>query len=404
MKKNIMHYLLYFFIFFPFIQLVRIGSDQQPYALIISMIIVLLYTYGNGKIPNTVVVLLMVACASMIIGIVDGISMVYIRSVANYLSVFFITFAVYIDLKRNRMVNEKFIKAVILIWLFIGIIQKYIYKEFLICLISASRTSPDRGVTSLAVEPTMYGIVCIFLLIICWEFIKKRKPIYIIACIYQILFLAQSAMASVLLLFLLFCIIMIYGFSSTKIVTKIKIVIISTITILVSYNLIVNFLEGTRIQRLIISLINNPIEVLLTDASVNDRVSHIYFSIMGFLNNYFLPYGFTGWSNYVTIQLPKQTIFFWVGTGGRIMSGYGAVLFELGIIGLILILCIIHILINYNANLKKRLVYTIFLSAIMFTALPIAFPLFSFILGTFVYYNKPKKQKNKLKCENCMEC
>ena len=77
-------------------------------------------------------------------------------------------------------------------------------------------------------------------------------------------------------------------------------------------------------------------------------------------------------------------------TGGRIMSGWGTAIYEIGIIGVLFVLVFICImLVGLSRNKEMKSVYFLSMATIgfiMLMAVPIAFPLFGYTLGAFLYY------------------
>lgn len=390
-----MHFLLYFSIFFPFIKLaIDFGTDQQPYALIISAVIVGFYVIRSGKWPRQMLVMLLVCIVALFVGGFQGINAIYFRSLANYLSLFLITFAVYIDSVTYKGPDERFIKIAICLWTLTGLVQRFINRAFMTSLLSASRTSLDRGVVSLAVEPTTYGLFCLLLMIVCWEYFESGKVFYSALCLFQIIFLAQSSMAVLLLVVLALYVGIVYFAFSLRATTKIGVISVVGLGLICGYFFVNRFLFGTRVHVLVMAIFRDPLQVLRMDASVNDRASHIYFSLRGALDNYLLPNGFNAWRQYVTAKSAQQTTFFWVSKGDRIMSGYGAALFELGLFGLLLLAATTLILLKSNIEFKRRIVYTLFIQTIIFTAIPIGFPPYPFLLGIFLF-SKTRTVHNK---------
>ena len=78
------------------------------------------------------------------------------------------------------------------------------------------------------------------------------------------------------------------------------------------------------------------------------------------------------------------------------MSGYGAVLYELGIFGLsISILFIISFFNYFKKNRKMQIVSSISFTLIMLTPVPIALPYVSFLYGYLVYYSRIEAKKHE---------
>ena len=94
---------------------------------------------------------------------------------------------------------------------------------------------------------------------------------------------------------------------------------------------------------------NNPQIIFYEDASLNNRLMHIYFSLAGFVNNWGMPNGFSSYREFVESNIVNHP-FFWTSFGadvGRIMSGYGASLYEMGIFGLLVPILFVIAIRNY---------------------------------------------------------
>jgi hypothetical protein len=79
--------------------------------------------------------------------------------------------------------------------------QLLVSSDFMTSFISASRTTQNRGVTSLAPEPTFYGMILIFYAVIFSTIEIKNKKLFIFLCAVSVFVLAQSSM-SILFLFI----------------------------------------------------------------------------------------------------------------------------------------------------------------------------------------------------------
>src|SRR5207248_2682670 len=97
-----------------------------------------------------------------------------------------------------------------------------------------------------------------------------------------------------------------------------------------------SLLAGTRIGGLLAVLTSRPGTILVLDESVAARVSNIFYSLSGAFEGWLMPHGFDSWGAYADQQEQiYREIFVRRGLyGGRIMSGYGGTLFELGVLGL----------------------------------------------------------------------
>lgn len=68
----------------------------------------------------------------------------------------------YIYCQQDKGFNENKIKKIINIYLIVGIIQKFGYRQFAYELLGNARTTVNRGVISLTSEPSFYGYMCVF--------------------------------------------------------------------------------------------------------------------------------------------------------------------------------------------------------------------------------------------------
>lgn len=88
------------------------------------------------------------------------------------------------------------------------------------------------------------------------------------------------------------------------------------------------------------------------------------------IENIFLPFGFTSIQNITGFS--------------RIMSGFGAVIYEMGVIGIVLIAALIYIIIKAKYH-QNHFVNAIFILILMFSAVQLASPLFSLYIGYCIY-------------------
>jgi hypothetical protein len=154
-------------------------------------------------------------------------------------------------------------------------------------------------------------------------------------------------------------------------------------------------LSGSRLFQISDRFLNDPFSLLLLDASVNDRFFHVFYSLKGFLENFLLPHGFGAWIPYVSTQFSSYPDYVLVDTftlAGRIMSGYGSLLFELGLPGLLIPFLV------FRSNFRifgpspcRKFGLPLLCSLLMFSSIPLSFPLFSFYLGFLNFLLLPKR-------------
>ena len=92
-----------------------------------------------------------------------------------------------------------------------------------------------------------------------------------------------------------------------------------------------------------------------------------------------------------TVTLPFYNGFFYYSYGDlKIMSWLGAMIYELGFFGIIIIYMVGH---NSCNGTAKRFIEVLILLILLFSSIPISFPLIPFIFSLFMY----KKDNTKLR-------
>lgn len=378
------------FCFFPYIQLVPSEIDSQPYALLLGIIILLfnkIYKY-NTNLSN----LLLICIFGILFYFFSPFNLNSLRSAANYISLFIIPTASYHILKTNKSLTINLFKKIVLIWLIFGIIQLVIFPSFgsfLISRMSLGELESGRGVTSLAPEPTFYGIICALLSIVCFLNFKKCGEYKMLQIIIwsQLLLISRSTTVIMIsgLSYIIYKLFFLFKNSPKSIL---GLIILSFIIVSIT-PIVLSYLQNYRIGKLLGLLIENPELFLLKDESVNERFIHAYFPIYGFIENYGLPHFYGGFNEYmkgVYQHNPfSEYIIYYRNDYTRIMSGLGSIMFELGIISLLLLKVLFscfHNIYNYD----KQIVF--FGGLFLFTllnAMPLSNALVGFVIGNFIY-------------------
>lgn len=382
------YFIFFYFIFFPYIAFLNLNTDLQPYAFILSLVLFLTFI---PKVTFVEFLLLVVLIISLLIFLIPPITFNSIRSFINYFSLFFISFVSFRTLKSGRFSVNKIVVSTLVIWFFVSLIQLAYSENFLTSLVADARTTANRGVTGLAVEPTALGIVFIFYIIYILHLKIKYKKLLIMVCVVGVIFLAKSSMATLFLLIMFICY-LIFCFNFR--------VFIPSVILCLSGVGAISLMTGSRLKNIFFSLISNPMDLLLIDASINARFFHIYFSIKGFIANYLFPNGYNSWVGYAQQQTniyADYVIYEYFGFKGRIMSGYGGAFYELGIFGVLIPLSVSVLLFKlYRAKLNYFFFYAVFVNFIMFTSISIGFPFFGFYIGFLQYLIWQKKTYLKL--------
>lgn len=360
-------YALYFFSFFPFVTLYNWGTDTQPYALMVSILILL----GNRlRMDKKMIMLANVSVFAVFLMLIYGdFGFNSLRSLFNYLSVFFVSWATYTALNKTKGLNEKIIKIFINIWLLVASVQRFIKPDFMFSIVAGARTSSTRGVPSLTSEPSFYGYMIIFSFLFVLDF-KEDRWVYMINLLIQLLFFAQSSVGVVYFLIYIGIIGVSYVFGIN---VRRLILVMGGIGLLSTVMWRTDVFQGTRIFAVLSRLLSDPRGLYYLDQSVRSRVNHIVNPINASLKTGFFPKGFAA---------AYQEFGY-----SRIMSGYGAAIYELGIVGIVLIMHIFRIIYSANGHVNRKY-NALFVSIIMFSAIQLASPILGFYLGYCLFKNK----------------
>jgi hypothetical protein len=394
-KRNIIYWLFLFFCFFPFLNLLRLPTDSQPNALILASIIILM----NHKLiiehfPGKLLIFLFLALISIFPIIYSKLGFDTIISLISYLSLIIVPLAVLISLIKLGGLSYQFFLIVVLTWFLVAVVQRFLYPDFLSFLLTRNVGNGfmGRGVNSLAPEPTYYGSIIVLLAITYYINFPNHpnKLLVISSLLIQLFILSISSTIFAVLFFSFFVYTMIKFFKFQigfkPLITFLLILLIFFIVYQVFYETI----SETRIYKIINIVISNP-DIILLDESINERVNHAFFPLVSIFENYGLPMGYGNFQDYIIQKTsdPKYQLFFekinFVHYK-KIMSGYGAVFFELGIFGIIIPIYLYKI---FKKNLNKSIFLFIFiaLNFLLFTSISLNNPLILFVFGNILYLN-----------------
>jgi hypothetical protein len=335
---------------FPNISIFGFSSiGSQPNDLILGLL--LLPFISMKVLPKNLFVLLITSFFSLFFYILQIGDLNALKSCANYISLWvgsLIFFSIFSHMKIERVI--KIIKTAIWVWFIVAALQYFISPTFLSFLLphQSGSLASGRGVTSLATEPTYYGytlllLICIVLLL----FKEEERKKYIILLIFQLFIfsISSTAIATFIISLLVYAILKLRF--KALLITIFALVTISFILyiLLFSENAVFSTsVQNIRLLRLISSILDNPAAFMVIDASGNRRFLAIFFSFIGSINSFLVPHGFGNFDSYIyssgLLDRYSDLIFF-LEPYPRIQSSIGAALFELGIIGLVLILAIL---------------------------------------------------------------
>lgn len=394
--KGILENILFLLCLFPYLSPVATPFDTQPYGLLFGFLILIIkFVQNKGlKIPKKLIPYFLIFFFAFVImlmrsNIIDGI-----RSLVGYASVAILSLAGYYSFK---FVKGKCLLFAVNVWFVFALIQTLINKSFGSFMISRMSTSADRGVTSLAVEPSSYAIMCIFFFVLNdiffarGDYSKKTYNYIFIITIIQLL-LSKAAMGFVLLAIYL----VVKVFTTGNILKKLKnltgFIVIGGIFYYL-FTTVQSLREG-RVGTLLTKLEGGITDLILKDGSIADRLSHILVSFSSLFHSYGLGYGLATWDEHALeiannsgefISEVSSVNF----TPGRIMSGWGTAVFELGIVGIVFMVMFFIIMRSgikhtkgYMRDVYKSTLITIFFTMLM--SVPLSFPLFGYLIGAMI--------------------
>ena len=389
---TILIYLFLIAVFFPYIKFFNIGTntDTQFYSIILGLIIIIIYLINRKFIINkkyvqistymffVIIVCLIVDIKYNIFDIGD-----FVRGIYGYVSIIIIPFASFISIKilmHSKL--EKILKIFYGIWIGIGVLQIFNRNIFTGWRIRKVITS-DRGVISLANEPAYFVIILLMITLILLIINYNKNKKYMILTILSSIVLAQNAVGVVysILLYIVF------NIKNINIKTLIKFITIPFIFI-IALLIYINIDKDSRLTHLLSQLILNPLDLILTDISLNIRFAHVYISLKEFLSNCMMPHGVLAWGiEYYNNVISNPTLFIepiyrFQNVTNKIVTMNGALLYEIGIFAIPMYLFL------YKACKKipfgKKIYIYIFLLGI--NGLNISNPAFLFLIGYILFF------------------
>jgi hypothetical protein len=390
-NKNIIAYIYFFFIFFPYLKFFTSGIDTAPYALVFSTIIFLLIK--KKSLPTelwTLFILFLLSIMSLSL----NFNYLAFLLLAGYFSVFIIAGSTYFILRLNDKVNLKLINFFFYIWFTIGLVQTFVNKDFMTSILTRHSTSYDRGVTGLAAEPSFYAFIMLFFLII--NYIYNFKPLITFTLtLFSVIFFAKSATGTFIL-----CIFIIFFFLLFRIRVKTFLFISLLIAILIFLIFTKDILINTRLFYLMSDFLSDPVIIFINDESANARMLSIVTGFVASKNYYFLINPFNDFREQTSIIYDEYLYYIHPFNFGliadRAMSGTGGAFFNIGIFSILYYFIIYRLSFKCFKSRKKAFYLSFCLFILMTTAIPYSFPMFGFIFGLLAFKARTESSK-KLK-------
>ena len=372
----------------PWFSFGLLSGDSMPWPFIGYIFFFLSFKKAIIITPKNFIIFFSILIFGVSIALVKSNNILHettFRSLYNYFGVVIFYLGFFNYLLRYGFPINIFISVNIL-WLLFAILE--IFFPDIALIFTTIRTSSGRGITSLAPEPTFFGMYLFFsswLIIVGSNYKPSKYSIYLIYLnLISILLIAK---ASMIILYLFFAASIFIPYQIMILKRKRKLIknasIIVTLLI-IGAGLINHNLPDTRFVILFNKINNQSLrDLFFIDQSLNSRLEHLVYSVHGAVNNLFIPAGFDAFiHNSDKLDVIYNYYFWYSPPMDKIMSWSGDWLFQLGIFGFIFISYLFY---NATDGSRIRRAELFLLAMLLFSAIPIAFPLIAMLLAFYAY-------------------
>lgn len=329
---------------FPYTQLLPIDTYTQPYAPILGFM--LFAVHGRRmleKMPRAdALALLGLAFAGVIAFCIDCLPVPKeeeIKYLLIYVSPLVLGVAGFATFQDEPVMARRVVSVSAVIWLGVGIVQTLYDQNFLTWTVGPWQDTigvditSGRGVLGLAPEPTHYGFHLVVMAGILALLGGSRILIW--SCVLGALLLARSSSAALALL-------LGAGLFTLQMPLRYKVPILAAVALgpfLVFWLLERIDPESSRLLSLAGSALSDPTTILQIDYSVNVRLAGLIATMLDSFQHFLLPHGlsYDYWTDYSGTLVARYSWLFGLSDNGP-PSGYGVVIYQLGFIGLALLI------------------------------------------------------------------
>ncbi|MBE7373020.1 hypothetical protein [Pseudomonas lopnurensis] len=386
-----------FFLMFPWISFGIFDLDTQPYYIVISVIVVLFSL--RSRLPSFIFLLyinsLLVGLLACITAFRVGFGFSEMRAIASYFGLAVSVHVFYLLFRDCPYFTLRFILLANIVWVFAGVAQVVWGKAIFSFLVSV-RTTDDRGVTSLAPEPSYFAVMLVF---ISWVYflVSDYRPanylwLMILVNALCVVFFAKSAFGLLLLLILFFGW-FIYNFRYPSRLFFLWCGVVG-LGAMAAGLLYFDFFPSSRLVALIQRALADPLLLIFKDASLNARASHVVIPLYGAWQDFFIPHGFSYYQLHSEGLVKYFNGFFWYGyAGSRIMSSVAAPIYELGWLAFFFFF---SLFVSFMATGRGWVINLSIMFFFLVGAVPISFPLVGAVIAIV---NVAKPDKCLLECK-----
>lgn len=371
------------FCLFPFTQIIKIDTYNQPYAILTAAILIVInpkillnFTRTDSFILTYLAILGLVL---YIFTLINGFTARHLSYLLSYVSPLLIAGSCYAFLLVDRDTFIKVLNASIVVWILTCSIQKFYNLNFLTFLVTESDSlaivlaESGRGVIGLAPESTHNGFQ-MFIMGASLYLLGGHKPLAVICGLSAIYFSGSSSL-------LLACFMGSFVWACLNPVKNIWYFFILGFAFFIIGTAVPLLNPDTRMASLIKLLIYDRTAIVYFDASVSARLGGMYLPIKESISTGLLPNGMSieAWAELKTKLEAENSWVSFISNGGP-ASGFGLILIHAGIFALIPLIYFMKIFIfdgrNNISGILLSIVFFIFLGQLY-----LATPSFGFMLA-----------------------
>lgn len=391
---RLIYYIFILFCFFPYIDIIGLGTDTQPNALIAALII--LFAIPNKKLNTPMLLLWLLFLFSLVLAVFSNLSgFDTLKNILNYLSPALLCLAVYnLFLMTQFRVSFRFFLSVLLIYFSVGFIQLYIDPDFLMGIVNEGGRGSllaGRGVVSLCPEPAFYGSMCLFFMVFgLLNYTRRQNLIIAPIVLVQLILFSQSATAIFIFLAA------VTGFVFVQIIKLRPLYIIGSLVLAFAAKTVIHSLrqgaDNYRAAGLVYEFINDPLLIAQLDISAGVRISSSLAPFLSAKHHGMLPMGMGNYKAfvkelYLTGDYGNMLNSYILNEIGRLGGGINMVLFHLGFLGLIFPLAI-YMMFKAQIGQEKAMFAMILLFCLLFTQIQLMHAMIGLILGLAAFKSR----------------
>lgn len=387
--KQALYALALLFCLFPYTQIFEIESYNQPYALLLcGMVGIVALPLVQREFPrNDLYVLIALAVAgafTFLVTCLPNPNTQEFKYLLIYISPIIFAVAAFAVIREYPRMADRIVVASALIWMFVGVVQTLVEPSFMTQFVGSFSDSATvvvdsgRGTLGLAPEPTHFGFHMLILATLLA--VIGGRNLLSIACVLTAIVVARSSSALLAIILGGFIYLLIFGGWWRSL-------LIATVPMYYLIGVILNLAvlpEDLRIVQLMSQFYADPFYLITSDGSANARLGGIWVGMKEIAGNSLLPAGLSHdvWMTSIGIALAKNPWLIFLSESG-IPSGLLIVIYQLGVIGLGLIL---YILFRILTGIQSQ-IETLLLCAIVFVFMSqyyLSTPGFGLLLGVVV--------------------